>query len=446
MNSRRAFIKKTALSTAGFTLAGMGMSGKSYSRILGSNDRINVAIIGLGRRFGAYVEPIAMKANNVQLLYLCDVMESQRNKAAERFAEHLDYKVKLEDDIRRVLNDPQVDAIFNATPDHWHTPGAIMGVQAGKHVYVEKPGSHNAREGELLAQAYTQYGKVIQLGNQQRSAAASINIVKQIHNGVIGIPYKATSFYINNRGESPIATPAPVPDGLNWDLWQGPAPRRNYEHDTWDYHWHWYDWTYGTAEMGNNAIHELDIARWALQADYPERVSVEADKRHFMNDGWNVYDTMKATYYFPDNKVIEWDGKSRNGYSTYGSGRGNIIFGSEGSVFVNRSGYKLYDRSGKLLNSSFTENGEDGTALGGGGSMDTTHVINFFNTIRGKEKLNSPVDEMMKSTHMCHLANISYRLKKDLIINPKTGKTTDKEANKLWGRKYENGWEPKISK
>ncbi len=444
MNTRREFIKKSAIGAAGITLAGMGMPVNSYARIMGANDRINVAIIGLGRRLGAFTEPIAMKSANVQLLYLCDVMERLRGRAAQRFANHIDYQVKLENNIKKVLNDPDVDAIFNATPDHWHAPGAIMGVQAGKHVYVEKPGSHNALEGELLATAYTRYGKVIQLGNQQRSAKESIDIVKRIHNGVIGTPYKATSFYINNRGETPVATPAPVPDGLDWELWQGPAPRQEYKHDTWDYHWHWYGWTYGTGEMGNNAIHELDIARWALQVEHPERVAVEADKRHFLDDGWTIYDTMKATYFYPGNKVIEWDGKSRNGYNTYGSGRGNIIFGSEGTVFVNRNGYKLFDRDGNLVENKMADSGDDGTALGGGGSMDTKHVINFFNAIRGKEELNSPIDEMMKSTHMCHLANLSCRLKKDLIIDPNTGKTTDPEANRLWGREYESGWEPKV--
>ncbi len=443
-NTRRDFIKKTAMGVTGLTLAGMGMSKSSYARINGANERINVAIVGLGRRLGAFIEPISLKSSNVQLLYLCDVMKSQRDKAVNRFANHIDYKVKLENDYQKILNDPDVDAIFNATPDHWHAPGTIMGVQAGKHVYLEKPGSHNAREGELLAKAYHKYGKVIQLGNQQRSSIESIDIVNQIHNGVIGVPYKATSFYNNSRGATPIAAPAPIPEGLDWDLWQGPAPRRSYEHNTWDYHWHWYGWTYGTAEMGNNAIHELDVARWALNVDYPEKVSVEADKRHFIDDGWTVYDTMKAAYYYPGNKVIEWDGKARSGYNTYGSGRGNIIYGSEGTVFVNRDGYKLYDRAGKLVKESKSESGEGGTALGGGGGMTTMHVVNFFNTIRGIEKLNSPIDEMIKSTHMCHLANISYRLKKDLIIDPKNGKTEDAEVNKLWSRDYEIGWEPNV--
>jgi len=443
-NSRRDFIKKSALGVAGFTLAGMGMSAKSYSRIIGSNERLNIAIVGLGRRLSAYYEPIALKSSNVQLVYLCDVMQKQRENAAKSFAKHIDYQPKIENDVRKVLQDPQVDAIINAMPDHWHAPGAFLAVQAAKHVYVEKPGSHNAREGELYPEFRKKYGKIIQLGNQQRSAVESIEIINEIHNGIIGTPYKALAFYTNGRGEVPVPVKAPIPEGLDWDLFQGPAPRVEYTHDTWNYNWHWYGWTYGTAEMGNNALHELDIARWALQANYPEKVSVEAEKRHFLNDGWIMYDTMLATYEFPDNKIIQWDGKSRNAYKSYGSDRGTIIFGSEGSVYVDRGGYKLYDRNGGLIRSRQSSGGEGGTALGGGGDMSTVHVVNFFDAIRGTAQAHSPIEEMAKSTHLCHLANISYRLQKDLIVDTKTGRVDDPAAKKLWSREYEAGWAPKL--
>jgi predicted dehydrogenase len=442
--TRRDFIKKTAVGATGLAFASLGLSARSYANILGSNDRLNVAIIGLGRRLGAFYEPIALPSSNVRLLYLCDVMKSQRERAAASFARHINYEPKLGNDIRKILQDKDVDVIINATPDHWHAPGAIMSVQAGKHVYVEKPGSHNPWENELLEKAPSKYGKLIQLGNQQRSAEASIEIVKQIHEGVIGTPYKAVAFYSNARGQVPHATPAPVPEGLDWELFQGPAPRENYRHDTWDYNWHWYGWKYGTAEMGNNAIHEIDIARWALQVDHPEKVSVEAAKRHFVDDGWTMYDTMMATYHYPGNKIIQWDGKSRNAYSTYGSDRGTIIFGSEGTVFVNREGYKLYDRGGKLTQQNFGGGTEGGTALGGGGDMSTSHVVNFFESIRGKQKLTSPIEEMVKSIQMCHLANIAYRVKKDLVVDPATGQTRDRDARKLWKRTYERGWEPVV--
>lgn len=439
--SRRDFIKKTAIGAAGLTIAGMGMSARSYARIIGSNDRINVAIMGLGRRLGAFVEPVAHKSANVQLLYLCDVMRHQRENASKLFSNSIDYKPRLENDIRVVLADAAVDAIIIAAPDHWHAPGAAMAVRAGKHVFIEKPGSHNPRESEVLAGLYKSTGLVMQLGNQQRSAPETLEAIAEIHNGAIGTPYKAISFYVNSRGEVPVATKAPIPEGLDWELFQGPRPRKPYEHNTWDYYWHWYGWDFGTAEAGNNAIHELDVARWALQVEHPERVSVEAQKRHFPNDGWTMYDTMLATYIYPGQKVIQWDGKSRNGYNTYGSDRGNIIFGTDGSAFINREGYRLFDRTGKLVRSRMSTGTEGGTALGGGGDMSTLHMLNFFQAIRGKEKPNSPIDEMVKSIHLCHLANISYRIGHDLPVDPATGLTSNPAAQKLWSREYEPGWE-----
>lgn len=205
-SNRRDFLRKVTAGAAGVAVGGsaMGMSARSYGRIIGANERINVAILGLGRRLGAYYEPIGQKENNVELLYLCDVMESQRERAAERFSKHIDYKPKLENDFRKIIADPKVDAIINATPDHWHAPGAIMALKGGKHVYVEKPGSHNMNESELLVDAQKKYNKVVQMGNQQRSSGHTQEIIKEIHNGIIGTPYKALAFYTNKRGEVPV--------------------------------------------------------------------------------------------------------------------------------------------------------------------------------------------------------------------------------------------------
>jgi predicted dehydrogenase len=420
------------------------MSASSYGRIIGANDRLNIGIIGLGRRLGAYFEPIARKDNNVQLLYLCDVMKSQRENAAGKFAEHIDYKPLLENDLRKVIADPKVDIIINATPDHWHTPGAIMAVAGGKHVYVEKPCSHNFHEDELLVAAQNKYNKLVQVGTQQRSSDHTIEIINEIHKGVIGTPYKALAFYSNNRGESPVQKKASVREGLDWDLFQGPAPRREYTSETWNYNWHWYGWDYGTAESGNNGTHEFDIARWALQVNYPMRVDVEAEKRHFPDDGWEMYDTMEATFRFAGDKVIVWDGKSRNGFQTYGYDRGTIIYGSEGSVFVDRDKYVLYDRNGKEVKSSISTSSESGTALGGGGDMSTAHMENFFNAIRGKGTLNAPIQDGVFSQSMVHYSNIAYRIGKGFDIDDQTGRMYDRDAMKLWKRTYEPGWEPKV--
>lgn len=445
-SNRRNFIKKTTLAAAGIGLSsGINkMSAKSYRNIIGANDRINVALQGLGRRYGAFIDGIAAKENNIHLKYLCDVMQSQMDKAAEKVAEKIDYKPKLELDIRKILEDKEVDAIFMATPDHWHAPGAIMAIKAGKHVYLEKPCSHNPRENELVVAAQKKYNKVVQMGNQQRSSPESIKIIKEIHDGVIGKTYKAIAFYNNGRGRVPVPVKAAPPEGLNWDLFQGPAPRKDYMHDTWNYNWHWYGWDYGTAELGNNATHELDIARWALDVKYPESVEVLAGKDQYKDDGWEMYDHMLATYTFSDDKVIQWDGVSRNKYLKFGKGRGTLIYGSEGVVMIDRGGYERYDLKGKLVDQMNNQGKEQGVALGGGGNMSTRHSVNFFNAIRDKEALTSPIETGAISQMLVHYGNIAYRINEGFDVDENTGKIFDRAAMKLWSRTYEPGWEPTL--
>lgn len=443
---RRSFIKKASAGVAGLALSNSinAMSAKSYNNIIGANDRINLAIQGLGRRYPEFIESIVKKENNVRLLYLCDVLQSQREKALLKFKEKADYNPKLEVDIRRVLEDKKVDAVFMATPDHWHTPGACMGMQAGKHIYLEKPCSHNPKENELVVAFQEKYNKVVQMGNQQRSSFHTQQIIKEIHNGVIGDVYKAIAFYTNKRGRVPNPKKAAVPEGLDWDLFQGPSPRKEYMSHTWNYNWHWYGWDFGTAEMGNNATHELDIARWAMDVKYPEYVDVISGKHQFKDDGWEMYDTMEATFKFSNNRVIQWDGTSRNGYNKYGKGRGTIIYGSEGSVFIDRQGYVLYDRKGVVIKTDKSEGNESGVALGGGGNLSTLHAQNFFETIRGKQQLNSPIQQGAISQMLTHYANISSRIGKSFEVDETTGRIYNREAMKLWSRTYEPGWELKL--
>ena len=443
--NRRDFVKRTALGGLGIaTMPSMAMSAKSYRNIAGANDRIHVAIAGLGRRLGAFYEPIARKESNVRLVYLCDAMQSQIDKAAASFKEHIDYTPKLEQNIFKVLDDDKVDVLINAMPDHWHTPGAILAMRSGKHVYVEKPSSCTMEENELLVAASRKYGKTVQMGNQQRSSDHTQLVIKKIHDGVIGQAYKALTFYNNARGMVPVQKKASVPAGLDWDLWQGPAVHRDYTSETWNYNWHWYGWDYGTAELGNNATHELDVARWALNVKLPQKVEVESDKRHFVEDGWEMYDTMLARFTFEGNKQIEWDGKSRNGYQTYGSGRGVIVYGTEGTVFVNRDQYKVFDRKGNLKEEYVSSSSEQGLALGGGGDMSTLHVVNFFETLRGKASANAPIDDANISMAMVHYANVASRIKQNFEIDSVSGTMFSREAMKYWGKPYEATWYDKF--
>lgn len=445
-SNRRDFIRKTAIGAVGVSLGTSSvnaMSAKSYSKIIGANDRLHVALQGLGRRYNAYLGAIAAKESNVELSYLCDVMKSQRDKAGEAVSKVLSNKPILENDIRKVIDDKNIDGIFMATPDHWHAPGACMAMQAGKHVYLEKPCSHNPKEGELLVAYQKKYNKVVQMGNQQRSSLQSQEIITDIHNGVIGDVYNAIAFYTSRRGPVPNQTKINPPEGLDWELFQGPAPRREYTDNTWDYNWHWYGWDYGTAEMGNNATHELDIARWALGVKYPEHVEVKSGKFHYKDDGWEMYDTMEATFRFADNRTIQWDGRSRNGYDKYGAGRGTIIYGSKGSVFVDRDGYKLFDLKGKLIKENIVTGIEDGNSLGGGGQLSTAHTLNFFDAIRGKAKLTSPIEQGAISQMLTHYANIASRIDNSFEVDENTGRIYNREAMKLWSRTYEPGWEIK---
>lgn len=436
--SRRKFIKRAAVGTAGLAL---GMNAKSYARIIGANDNLNVAVLGCYRRFGA-LAPSLSKCDNITLSYVCDVDARRQEKAVGQIKKLMGEAPKGEKDMRNIIADKEVDVIVNATPDHWHAPGTWLALDAGKHVYVEKPASHNPNEGELLIALQKYYGKVVQMGNQQRSAPESREIIQEIHNGVIGNAYHAVAFYSNSRGRVPNANKVAVPDYLDWELWQGPAPRTDFVDILGDYMWHWF-WTWGTAETGNNATHELDVARWALQVKYPNMVNANGQKVHFKDDPWTMYDTMMVDYSFPGGKSITWDGKSRNGYQTYGSDRGTVIYGSEGSVFVNRGGYRLYDRDGKLVREKSGAE-EDSTALGGGGDMTTMHVRNFLNAVRGKEKQNSNIEDGAISTHLCHYANISYRMgNAQLEIDPETGHFKKRKVmKKYWSRDYEKGWEP----
>src|SRR5277367_3576458 len=269
MVTRREFLDTLAVGAAGLAVSS---TAKSYAQIMGANDRLNFAVIGLNSR--AYAHLSSLKANqaSARISHVCDVESNILAKFAQSAQQELGYAPVSEKDFRKVLELKDIDAITIATPDHWHTPMAIAGLQAGKHVYVEKPCSHNPAESALLVRAQQKYGKLVQMGTQQRSSPHTIEIVDKIHNGLIGRAYFAKCWYNNTRKSIGIGKEAPVPLQLDWDLWQGPAPRRPYKDNVQPYNWHWFR-IYGTGEALNNGTHEVDVCRCALGVDYPERVS-----------------------------------------------------------------------------------------------------------------------------------------------------------------------------
>ena len=233
-------------------------------------------------------------------------------------------------DFRRALEDPTVDAVSIATPDHWHAPMAILAMKAGKHVYVEKPCGHNAREGELLVAAQRETHRVVQMGTQQRSSARTIEALQRIKDGVIGRPYLARAWYANTRVGIGKGKAAPVPKNLDYDLWQGPAPRTPYRDNVIHYNWHWFT-HWGTGEICNNGTHEIDIARLALGVEHPTRVLATGGRRHYEDD-WQFPDSQEATFEFAGGKTIIWQSESCNGCKTFDRSRGTAVYGTSGTL------------------------------------------------------------------------------------------------------------------
>ncbi|MEQ9824931.1 MAG: Gfo/Idh/MocA family oxidoreductase [Puniceicoccaceae bacterium] len=438
---RRTFVKQAGMGVALAAASTATFSAKSYAAARGSNGTIQIAVLGTYRRYDGVIDSFA-NLPGVRVTWLCDVNAKVLEAGLQKSKAKLGYAPKTSQDLREVIAADDVDAVFILLPDHWHAAATKMALEHGKHVYVEKPCSHNLREDELLIEWSQKYEPLIQIGTQQRSSPETIEAMQRIHAGEIGEVYEATAFYSNNRDQLKQPEVMPAPAHLNWELFQGPAPRREFLDVVEDYNWHWF-WHWGTAETGNNATHELDVARWALQVRYPSSVSALALKRHWPDDGWEMYDTMDVQFLFEEQRRIRWDGRSRQRYLTYGSDRGTIIYGTEGSVFVNRDGFRLFDRSSKLKLERMGAGNEAGTALGGGGDMTTLHVKNFFDAMQGKAKLNGPIDEGAYSTHLCHYANVSARLDGKLLkVNPSDGHFYNNQVmQEYWSRSYEPGWE-----
>ena len=439
MVTRREFLDALAVGAAGMAV---GTTAKSYGRILGSNDRLNFAVIGLNSR--AYAHLSALKANRsaARVAYACDVDTNILQKFAKSVRQEMGDAPVPEKDFRRILEVKDVDAITIAAPDHWHTPMAIAGLQAGKHVYVEKPCSHNPAEGEMLVQAQQKYRKVVQMGTQQRSSPHTLEVVERIHGGLIGRPYLAKAWYVNVRKSIGTGKEAPVPTQLDWDLWQGPAPRRPYKDNVQPYNWHWFR-TYGTGEALNNGTHEVDVCRWALGVDYPKRVTASGGRFHFKDD-WQFYDTLVTSFEYED-AMISWEGKSCQGMKYYGRDRGSTIMGTTGSVLLDRDGYEIYDLKGSKTSDFKLGSTTESSDLLGRDSMTDAHFANFIGAIRKGEKLNAPVSDGNITVTMLQLSNIAWAVNRELALDKKDGRIQgDPEAMMMWEREYEKGWAPRI--
>lgn len=435
---RRKFLKDTAIATAGITILNFPVFGKNAP-----SNKVQLAVMGVNGR-GSYLAKSYSQLENVEVAYICDVEEGAIKNGYQALSD-AKRKPTLVKDIHELVKKTDFDALLVAAPDHWHAPAALLGVANGKHVYVEKPCGHNPHEGELLAQAMPKYKKLIQMGNQRRSFPTVIEAVKEVRAGIIGKPYLGKSWYTNNRKSIGTGKTIPVPSTLDFELWQGPAPRTAYKSNIVHYNWHWF-WQWGTGEACNNGTHEIDVCRWFLDTDFPTKVT-SAGGRYAFKDDWQTPDTQIANFEFGADKAITWESRSCNNFPVEGNDRGCVIYGEGGTVvYDGGAGFKIYDDSKKLIKEIKSDvKADSSNLLSSTGNLDLFHFQNFVDSVRGTAKLNSPVTEGYKSILLCHLANISQRTGETVHCDPANGHIlNNNNAGKLWGRSYENGWEPKV--
>jgi hypothetical protein len=447
MSTRRDFIKETVAGMAAFSVGSIipGFSANSYSRIKGANDRIRIGVIGVNSRGTALAQGFA-KLPDCDVNYICDVDARALDNCREKVREISGVMPKGEKDIRKMLESKDFDAVVIAMPDHWHAPAAIMAMQAGKHVYLEKPTSYCPAENELLVKAAAKYNRVVQAGNQRRSWPNVIEAIEAVRSGEIGKVRYAKSWYVNNRPTIGHGKAVPVPEWLDWDLWQGPAPRVEEFHDNYiHYNWHWF-WRWGTGEALNNGTHFVDMMRWGLDTEYPTLVSSVGGRFRY-DDDWETPDTQLITYQFGDKASGSWEGRSCNSVPVDGYATGVAFYGEKGTLFISGGNeYKIVNLGGKEVKNVKSELAfATGDLQNPSEKLDAFHMHNWFDGIREGKHLNSGIVDGCISTQLVQLGNISQRVGRALKIDPETGRIVgDKKANKLWSRDYEKGWEIKI--
>ncbi|MCA9191324.1 MAG: Gfo/Idh/MocA family oxidoreductase [Planctomycetales bacterium] len=396
-----------------------------------SNQTLRVGVMGLSR--GQSLALDLAKLENVEVAYLCDVDSRRTTASLKDFGEKTGKTPKVTVDMREILDDKTIDALVCAAPNHWHGPATIMACKAGKHVYVEKPCSHNPQEGEWMVEAAARYKRCVQMGTQRRSAAGTRDAIAKLHAGVIGHVHLARCYYNSLRGSIGSGAKAAPPQELNYDLWQGPVPRRDYRDNVVHYNWHWF-WHWGGGELANNGVHGLDLCRWGLDADYPIRVT-SSGGRYWFDDDQETPDTQSVCFEFAGGKQATWDALSCNKHAP---GYFCSFYGDNGSMELDHNGtYRIFDRNDKL-----TDSGKQSS----GGQVE--HLQNFVDAIRANDAamLNQPILEGHKSTLLCHLGNIAQRTGRTVNTDSSNGHIqNDPEQTKLWRREYHANWEAAVT-
>jgi predicted dehydrogenase len=433
--SRRRFVQSAALGAVGAGLP-LGLSAASYAKVVGANERVRMGVIGIrGMGFG-HIKGYS-QLDNVEVAAVCDVDE---NVIAARMAsiESSGWpKPQVHTDLRKLYEDKSIDAVSVATPNHWHALAGYWAVQAGKHAAVEKPGTHNFFEGQQLIKAAKKYGRMIQHHAERRCFEGFKSAVKFLREGGLGEVYMAKGLCYKWRNTIGRAEEEPVPDGVHYDLWLGPAPKRPFTRNRFHYNWHW-NWDYGNGDIGNQGAHQMDIARWGLGVTLPTKVSSLGG--HFMfDDDQQTPNTQVALFEFPSpeaggdkKKLLQFEVRHwiTNHEGGFGSGAGNNI----GNLFYGSEGYMTVDLQG-AWQTYLGKDREPGPSGGGTGNM----FQNFVDAIRADDRslLEGDIVEGHYSCALIHFANISYRLGRTLSFDHQTQQFRgDDEANRMLTREY----------
>jgi len=433
--SRRDFLGST---TAGATVAGIAasMPASSYAKVLGANERVRVGVIGIKGMGYGHIRGYS-ELDNVEVVAICDVDENVLKDKLGRMQEDGLPQPETYTDLRKLYEDKTIQAVSVATPNHWHSLAALWAVQAGKHAAIEKPGTHNYFEGQQLIKASARYNRLIQHHAERRCFAGYKAAMKFLHEGGLGEVYMAKGLCYKWRSSIGRAEQQPVPSGVHYDLWLGPAPVRPFTKNRFHYNWHWH-WDYGNGDIGNQGAHQMDIARWGLGVTLPTKISSIGG--HFMfDDDQETPNTQISVLEFPNQagggdkkKLLQFEVRhwATNHEGGLGRGSGNNI----GNIFYGSEGYMTIDSSGqwKTYMGKNREPGPDGS---GGGNM----FQNFVDAIRAdnRDLLEGDITEGHYSCALIHMANTSYRLGRSLDFDPQTERYVDDEAaNAMLTRDY----------
>jgi predicted dehydrogenase len=399
---RRGFLKRSSLLGAGVAFAHALPIPRLRAAPASPGDTIRVGVMGTN---GRGLDHIAhwLAADNVEVGYICDVDSRAVEKGVAAVAKKQAKAPVGVTDFRRVLDDPGITVLSIAAPNHWHAPATILACEAGKHVYVEKPGSHTPHEAERMVAAARRHKRAVQLGTQRRSWPWVIEAMQTLHAGELGRTVFARAWYSNNRPSIGRGRPAPVPEWLDYTLWQGPAPERPFKDNLIHYNWHWH-WHWGNGELGNNGIHALDLARWGLEVDCPIRVTCGGGRYHFKDDQ-ETPDVYVTTFDFGD-KGASWESHSCDPHGFEGARFGVTFYCEKGSLVLAGNSCRLLDLNDKLIREIK------------GPHNDNDHFANFLAAVRTGAPLNADIAEGQKSTLLCHLGNIAYRTGSTVNLEP----------------------------